>query len=106
MNTDHISWKIPWRKIEFEAEIPALQNQLELEISNKHILWDKKAKIIGRRIDTDDVVVKTKDNLYAIVHLDYSTGPGNEEYPSTDVYKTFNEFIAQMQEDSDDYGEE
>ena len=106
MKIDHISWKIPWRKLQFEAEIPAMQNQLELEVSKKHMLWNKNAKVIGRRIDTDDVIVKTKDNLYATVHLDYGTGPGDEEYPSTEVYKTLAEFILQMEEDSEDYGEE
>ncbi len=106
MENDEITWLSPWRKIEYDAEIPGIQNQLELEISKEHQLWSMEAKVLGRRVDCDDIVIKTKDNIYAIVHLVWSTGSGDSNYPSTKIYESINDFIKQMKEDAAEYGEE
>lgn len=44
MEDNGIVWKIPWSKIQFEVEVPSVQNQPELEINNKHVLWYNKVK--------------------------------------------------------------
>ena len=102
-----IEWEEPWRAIQFAAEIPHIQNQLEREISQEHPLFGLDARVVGRRIDNDDVVAVLKDGRYVNVHLVWSTGtsPGAfpSEYPSWFSYGTLDEFTQAMQADAADY---
>ena len=102
---ESIVWKLPWRKLQFEAEIPGVQNQLELEITEVHPLSGTSPVVIGRRIDCDDVVVELGDGTYANVHLVWGKGPGAfpEQYPTFTKYQSFHEFIAEMEQDSLEY---
>ncbi|WP_299588934.1 hypothetical protein [uncultured Microbulbifer sp.] len=104
---EEIAWKLPWRKIQFEAEIPGVQNQLELEITDAHPLSGTDPVVIGRRVDCDDVLAKLNDGAYANVHLVWGSGPGAfpEQYPSFTKYETLEEFIAAMDQDSFEYEE-
>ena len=108
MRMSDIEWKVPWRPLQFSAEIPGVQRQLEREITSAHPLWKKGAQVLGRRIDCDDVLVKTNDGQFANVHLTWGSGPGAfpAEYPTTLIYETLEQFLAQMSEDAADYGEE
>lgn len=102
-----IDWKEPWRAIQFAAEIPHVQKQYEREITSKHPLFGRKGKVIGRRIDCDDVLVVLSDGVYANIHLVWGTGTDafSEEYPSWYEYGSFNSFIQAMDEDAADYNE-
>lgn len=102
-----IDWKLPWRKLQFDAEIPGVQNQLELEITELHPLSGTSPIVIGRRVDCDDVIVELSDGSYANVHLVWGTGPGAfpEQYPTFTKYQTLQEFIAEMEQDSLEYEE-
>lgn len=99
---ENITWKLPWRKIHFKAEIPGVQSQLELEITDAHPLSGTSPVAIGRRIDCDAVLAKLNDGSYANVHLVWGTGPGAfpEQYPSFTKYETLEEFFAAMEQDS------
>ncbi len=107
MNEEDIKWKLPWRAIQFEAEIPGVQKQLESEITKKHPLWGTNPFAIGRRVDCDDIVAKLNDGTYAIVHLVWGTGPGAfpEEYPSYTKFNSLDEFLEEMDQDAEDYDE-
>jgi len=107
MNTDDIEWKLPWRAIQFEAEIPGVQKQLESEITNEHSLWGTKPIAIGRRVDCDDVLAKLNDGTYASVHLVWGSGPGAfpEQYPTFIKYNSLKEFLKEMELDAADYEE-
>lgn len=104
---EEILWRLPWRKIQFAAEISGVQNQLELEITDVHPLSGKAPVAIGRRVDCDDVLVKLKNGSYANVHLVWGSGPDAlpEHYPVFTSYETIDELIAAMSQDSVDYGE-
>jgi hypothetical protein len=104
---EEITWKLPWRKIQFEAEIPGVQNQLELEITDVHPLSGMLPIAVGRRVDCDDVLAKLSDGSYAIVHLVWGSGPGAfpEQYPSFTKYESLKTFAAEMEQDSLDYEE-
>ena len=104
---EEIAWKLPWRKIQFESEIPGVQNQLELEITDVHPLSGTDPVVIGRIVDCDDVLAILNDGAYANVHLDWSSGPGvfPELYPSFTRYETLEKFIALMDQDSFEYEE-
>lgn len=102
-----IEWEEPWRAIQFAAEIPHVQNQLERELSAQHPLYGTEARVIGRRIDNDDVVAVLRDGTYVNVHLVWATGsspgafPG--EYPSWFTYGHQDQFIHAMQADAAEY---
>ncbi|NKC21687.1 hypothetical protein CWC29_023195 [Pseudoalteromonas sp. S4498] len=98
-------WKEPWRAIQFAAEIPHVQKQYQREITKKHPLFGKNGKVIGRRIDCDDVVVVLSDGTYVNVHLVWGTGASQfpEDYPSWFTYGSKEDFLNSMAEDSSDY---
>jgi hypothetical protein len=101
----NIDWKAPWRSLQFAAEVPGIQRQLELEITSAHPLWKKEPQVLGRRIDCDDVLVQTNEGKFANVHLTWGSGPGAfpDEYPTTIIYDTLEQFLAQMRQDALDY---
>ncbi|MCK7471139.1 MAG: hypothetical protein MZU95_10435 [Desulfomicrobium escambiense] len=105
MDIPNIEWKEPWRAIQFAAEIPGVQKQVDSEITTKHPLTGKGAIAIGRRIDNDDVLVILNDGTYASVHLVWGSGPGafSEQYPSWYLYGSLESFLQAMQEDAAEY---
>lgn len=107
MNASEIKWKAPWRVIQFAAEIPGVQKQLDNEITSKHPLYGKGAIAIGRRIDNDDVLAMLTDGTFVNVHLVWGSGPGgfSEEYPSWFSYGTLAEFVLAMEQDALEYGD-
>jgi len=102
-----IAWKLPWRAIQFKAEIPGVQNQLELEITKVHPLYGMAPAAEGRRVDCDDVLARLNDGSYVNVHLVWGSGPGAfpEQYPSFIKYEKLQDFIASMELDSLEYEE-
>lgn len=63
-----------------------LNEELEKELSTKHILYGKEAIAVARREDNDDVVFWIKElNRYAVVHLTYSK-EASTEYPITSLF--------------------
>jgi hypothetical protein len=108
MNAPEISWKLPWYPIQSQAEIHAVQHQLEMEITENHPLSGKDALVIGRRIDNDDVLVKLNGGKYARVHLVWGITPAqfSTEYPRTLMFESLDDFLYLMEEDVLVYGED
>jgi hypothetical protein len=52
MNAMDIPWRLPWRALQFKAEIPAVQCQFEKEVTARHKLWGKEGRVAGRRVET------------------------------------------------------
>lgn len=107
MNEIDIDWKEPWRAIQFAAENPGVQNQFGREITSRHPLYGKGGRVVGRRIDCDDVLAKLADGTFVNVHLVWGSGPGAfpEKYPSWFTYGSLVEFVKAMGEDAIEYGE-
>jgi hypothetical protein len=108
MSMSNVEWKTPWKPLDSGSEVPAIQRQLEQEITAEHPLHGKQATAIARRIDSDDVLVRLGDGTYANVHLPWSR-PGSErspgKHPSFFVYGSLDAFVSAMQKDVDEYGE-
>lgn len=100
-----ISWKEPWRELDSDEEKNGLQNELNNELSDKHILWGLRPEVIGRRVDNDDILVLLSDNRVAIVHLTWSGAVDrlSDVFPGTIMYQTIDEFLSQMEYDAIEY---
>jgi hypothetical protein len=97
MSMPRIEWKRPWKPLDLESEMSAVQRQLELEITPKHPLYGKRAIVIGRRIDRDDILVRLSDGAFANVHLVWgSLTPEHHsgKYPSWFLYGSLDAFIS------------
>lgn len=103
----NIEWQEPWRAIQFATEIPHVQNQLEREVSVQHPLYGRDARVIGRRIDNDDVVAVLRDGTYVNVHLVWATGTSlgafTTQYPSWFSYGSVEQFLQVMRVDAAEY---
>ena len=64
-----IDWMSPWQAVESEETFNSLQRQLMLELRELHVLSNLHPRVIGRRVDNDDVAVVLHDGRYATVHL-------------------------------------
>jgi hypothetical protein len=105
---EDIQWRAPWRPLTHPLDLPALQNQFRRELAEGHPLWDRDAKVVGRRVDSDDVLVVCSDGAVATVHLDWATGPHRfpDEYPSVVAHESLTEFQKVVDEDALEYGED
>lgn len=84
-NDTPITLQEPWFLTEKD-----LTKQLQLEISNKHVLFSKPLKTIAQRQDRDDVLFELADDeyKYAVVHLTWSKNIHEDgKYPLTTLYK-------------------
>src|SRR4028119_1395707 len=87
---DDIHFLVPWYK--FEKVETVFAEQLCMEVSPKHVLFNKKVKAIAKRQDNDDILFEVLDdeNKFAVVHLTWKQR--NEEdprYPKTRLFKNW-----------------
>lgn len=99
-----IEWQDPWRAVHAETELPHVQRQLERELSYRHPLHGKGARVVGRRIDIDDVVAVLSDGSYVKVHLVWArsmgSATGSSESPSWLACGSHDRFIELMRADA------
>jgi len=71
-------------------------------------LWGKQAEVIGRRVDSDDVLVCCPDGTFATVHLDWAEAPHSRsrEFPTMEVHLSTAALQRVIDADATDYGEE
>ncbi|MFB7155629.1 hypothetical protein [Lysinibacillus sp. NPDC056232] len=75
----------PWWLIS-KSMSESFNEELEKELSPKHILFGKEAVAVARREDKDDVIFWIKKpNKYAVVHLTYSKETSSE-FPITSLF--------------------
>lgn len=89
----NIKWLEPWNSLCTNENL--FEEELHKELGKKHILYNKKVSIIGRRYDCDDFLFEI-DNIdfkFAVVHLTFSGKEESESYPKTRVYKDLNDWI-------------
>ncbi len=102
-----IPWALPWEPVLDERVIRALQKELALEVGSEHPLRGMEAKVIGRRVDNDDILVQLSQGRLARVHLGWPKSiehiQNTKELPWTEIYATTAEFISRMVKDSKDY---
>lgn len=98
---EELRFDIPWYK---EDSTGSIENQLYKEVGKKHLLFDKKVKVVARRHDMDDVLFYIQDiNKYAIVHLTWAQKhPEDQIYPRTKLFESIHEVQARIDEDIKD----
>ena len=94
-------YKEPWSDIlEYpEEHIIALETELQKEAGSSHVLADCSFKLLAKREDRDDVLVKV-DSTFYIVHLTWSGSVERSGYPLTDEFKSVKELEARLAQDS------
>ena len=101
-----IAWKAPWRAVDDPDERDGVQARLEHEIHWRHPLRGRRAKVIGRRIDNDDIVAVVDDGTLVNVHLvwqDDALAWTRRDWPTWYAYGSRDAFVAAMEEDAVDY---
>lgn len=82
-----------------------LQRRIDFEITPRHPLFGNQARILGYRIDCDDVLVALADGTYANIHLTWGSVPDQfpEKYPHWIIYQTEEDLLSAMAQDAADY---
>lgn len=98
-------WKIPWQSLSEEEAAP-VQAQLDREMGFRHPLHGKRARVLGRRVDNDDVVARLEDGTFVNVHLVWSgsmLARLSARYPGWSSYGSPADFVAAMDRDAAEY---
>ena len=107
MKTGDLAWMAPWRAVVDAAEADGLKRQLAREIGRRHPLRGKPLKVVGRRVDCDDVVAVMPDGTYVNVHLVWQPDVLRRffarEAPSWFEYGPTRAFAAAMAKDAARY---
>lgn len=100
------SWQRPWRGVYVDnKEQESLRAELVREISPAHPLHDRDPCVIGRRVDNDDILVKTNDGRFAVVHLTWSGRIDQypDKYPWTVFFASIETFSIYMAREAVEY---
>ena len=107
MEVAGLSWTAPWRAVVDAAEAAGLEQQLAREIGRRHPLHGRPLKVIGRRVDGDDVVALAPDGTCVNVHLTWSHGAWrrwfSRDWPTWFAYGPVRAFAAAMAKDAADH---
>jgi len=90
-----VSWQHPWRQVS-EPEVSELERELRHELPDGHVLSNRYARAIGRRVDEDDVLYFVDDGAkqeLALVHLTWRA-ESSPEWPHTVIYGDVEAFSA------------
>lgn len=75
-----------------EESAQAIINELQLELSDHHILSNRSVKLIARNAQNDDIILELEDDNIAIVHLTWTSKKEKEGFPITRIYSNEIEF--------------
>lgn len=89
----NIKWLEPWDSLCTEGS--SFEQELYKELGKKHVLYNKKISVIGRRYDRDDFLFEVNDIefKFAVVHLTFSGKEESGVYPRTKLYKDLDDWI-------------
>ena len=82
--------------------------KMNREMTLDHPLHGKRAIVVSRRIDRDDILVRLNDGSYATVHLLWdvsSPETRSATYPRWLQYRSLEVFILTMQKHAKEYGD-
>jgi hypothetical protein len=86
-------WLEPWYPVSDPSICAGLENQLRLEISDRHVLAGERARLIGRRSDTDDALFELQDGRIAEVHMTWRTSTEPDpRWPATAIFGSLEEW--------------
>jgi hypothetical protein len=85
-----IDWKDPWRPVESQEQT-ILRDEIMREIGPGHSLHGFQFHVLGRRVDSDDVLLAVNESHkpLAIVHLTWSGKVESDaEYPHVEYFNS------------------
>jgi hypothetical protein len=82
----------PWFPLTGEG--PGLVEELRREISQGHVLFGKDVAAVARRHDCDDVLFALERGV-AVVHLAYGGRETRPEFPDTELYESWADFVTE-----------
>ena len=107
MKPGDLVWQAPWRAVVEPDEAAGLEAQLKRELGRRHPLHGKSLRVLGRRIDNDDIVALGPDGTYVNVHLTWSDDGWRRRFmrdvPAWFAYGPTRAFAAAMAKDAADY---
>ena len=91
-----LTWLPPW-----EPTSADLAAELTREAGPGHILHQRTAIAVARRLDQDDVLFWLPEGpaLLAAVHLTYAGRERSPEWPGTQLFHSVDDWVTQMRAD-------
>jgi len=89
------SWIEPWDPVD---DPDPLIRELTLEVGPGHVLFRRPVVALGRRRDTDDVLFEVRDEAYGLarVHLTWTSRPEEGDFPRTELFASWEDWVARM----------
>ncbi len=85
-----MTWPPGWRPVD-EAEGEGLARQLRAELAPAHILRGRTFKVLGRRDDADDVLLRLDDGEIAEMHMTWAK-QASHRFPGVLLYLDFTDW--------------
>jgi hypothetical protein len=86
-------WLDPWYPVNDPAVRAGLEEQLRVEISERHDLFGEIAQLVARRNDTDDALFALQNGRVAEVHLTWSKKAEQDpRWPVTAIFNSMEEW--------------
>lgn len=94
--TKAVEFLDPWYGVDDAETRAGLEHQLQIEVSERHILFGKSARLIARRCDTDDALFELPDGKVAEVHMTWrrSVEP-DPRWPVTAIFASIEEWVRE-----------
>ena len=94
--TSSFEWLEPWYHVDDPTICGGLEQQLQREISARHVLSGERACLLARRADTDDALFELSNGRVAEVHLTWrqSTEP-DPRWPATAIFGSLEEWARE-----------
>jgi len=98
-----VAWPDGWYP-ESAKKVPhAWEQELQLEVSPKHILWQQQVRLVARRHDRDEALFELDDGRVAEVHLTWRQAEEPDgKWPWTVVFSNLDQWHASKKKESEE----
>jgi hypothetical protein len=88
-----LEWLDPWNRVSDPGVRAGLEEQLHVEISKRHVLFDEMTRLVARRDDTDDALFALPNGRVAEFHLTWSKRTEQDSrWPVTAIFNSMEEW--------------
>jgi hypothetical protein len=86
-------WLEPWFPIENMSLRLFLEQELQHELCDGHVLWKSPVLIVAKRSDQDDILASLPDGRVAEIHLTWSKRPEvDPRWPTTKIFNSIDDW--------------
>jgi hypothetical protein len=93
-NDNPLEFIPPWIAVSRLAE--NLTTELQREVTEGHVLWQRPVRPLAQRVDCDSVLFEVQGavSTYAVVHLTWAGKPENDtRIPHTIVFESIDDWV-------------